>query len=316
MLADSTEKIAVLLPCYNEELTIGRTVRQFKQALPSAEIWVFDNNSSDDTVAEARKAGARISYVRQQGKGHVVRSMFQKIDADYYIMADGDATYPAEAAPKLLKPLQEEDADMVVGDRLSGTYGTENKRKFHHFGNLLVCRLIGVLFHQKITDVMSGYRAFNRKFVKSCPILSNGFEIETELTLHALDKRMSLVEVPIIYRDRPAGSFSKLNTYSDGFRVLKTIFRLFKDYRPLLFFTSLGIFLLLGALMSFLPVFCEYLQSGLVPRFPTLICSAFLAVAGLQCITCGFILDSIKRYTDQLFELECIKAAALRETAS
>lgn len=316
MLAENRGKTAVLLPCYNEGLTIGRTVRQFRQALPSAEIWVFDNNSSDDTVAEARKAGARICHVRQQGKGHVVRCMFQKIDADYYIMADGDATYPAEEAPVLLKPLQEGIADMTVGDRLSGTYGAENKRKFHHFGNLLVCRLIGFLFHQKITDVMSGYRAFNRKFVKSCPVLSNGFEIETELTLHALDKRMSLIEIPVTYRDRPAGSFSKLNTYSDGFRVLTTIFRLFKDYRPLLFFTSLGTLLLLGALALFLPVFSEYLHSGLVPRFPTLICSAFLAVAGLQCITCGFILDSIKRYTDQLFELECMKAAAVRETES
>lgn len=296
-------KIAVLLPCYNESLTIEKVVRDFRAELPEAEIWVYDNNSTDRSAELAVEAGAKLRKVRQQGKGHVVRRMFQEVDADVYVMVDSDDTYPADEVHKLIAPIVAGEADMVNGDRLSSTYMTENKRPGHNFGNTLVCGLIRVLWRQRVHDVMTGYRAFSRLFVKSCPVLAQGFEIETEMTLHTLDKRMSLVEVPIQYRDRPEGSFSKLNTVSDGLRVLKTIFNLFRFYRPELFFGLVGAVLLLAAGGLFAPVLAEYLRSGVVPRQPTLNFSGFLAMAGLLSFGVGLILGACKKQSDQMFEI-------------
>ena len=299
-------KIAVLLPCYNESLTIEKVVKDFRAQLPDADIWVYDNNSTDGSGDLARAAGAKVRHVRQQGKGHVVRRMFQEVEADVYVMVDADDTYPADEVQKLIQPIVDGEADMVNGDRLSSTYMTENKRPGHNFGNTLVCTLIRVLWGQRVHDVMTGYRAFSRLFVKSCPVLANGFEIETEMTLHTIDKRMSLVEVPVQYRDRPAGSYSKLNTVSDGFRVLFTIFNLFRFYRPYrpeLFFGTVGLVLLLIAAGLFLPVLVDYFQTGLVPRVPTQIFSGFVAIAGLLSFGVGLILGACKKQSDQMFEI-------------
>ena len=296
-------KIAVLVPCYNESLTIEKVVRDFRAQLPEADIWVYDNNSTDNSAALAEAAGAKVRHVRQQGKGHVVRRMFQGIEADVYVMVDADDTYPADEVHKLIAPILAGEADMVNGDRLSSTYMTENKRPGHNFGNTLVCTLIHLLWGQRVHDVMTGYRAFSRLFVKSCPVLAQGFEIETEMTLHTLDKRMSLVEVPVQYRDRPAGSFSKLNTVRDGIRVLLTIFNLFRFYRPELFFGTVGGVLMLIAAGLFVPVLAEYFQTGLVPRVPTQIFSGFLAIAGLLSFGVGLILGACKKQSDQLFEI-------------
>ncbi len=296
-------KIAVLLPCYNESLTIEKVVKDFRAQLPDADIWVYDNNSTDGSGDLARAAGAKVRHVRQQGKGHVVRRMFQEVEADVYVMVDADDTYPADEVQKLIQPIVDGEADMVNGDRLSSTYMTENKRPGHNFGNTLVCTLIRVLWGQRVHDVMTGYRAFSRLFVKSCPVLANGFEIETEMTLHTIDKRMSLVEVPVQYRDRPAGSYSKLNTVSDGFRVLFTIFNLFRFYRPELFFGTVGLALLLIAAGLFLPVLVDYFQTGLVPRVPTQIFSGFVAIAGLLSFGVGLILGACKKQSDQMFEI-------------
>jgi glycosyltransferase involved in cell wall biosynthesis len=300
---DTHAKIVVLLPCYNEELTINKVIQDFKRVLPKAEIWVYDNNSQDRSVECAMAAGANVRYVKQQGKGHVVRRMFQEIDADCYVMVDSDDTYPAEEVDALIKPILEGTADMVTGDRLSSTYAKENKRQFHNFGNHLVVALISLLFHRKVDDVMTGYRAFNRLFVKNCPILAQGFEIETEMTLHALAKRMNLVEVPITYRDRPHGSVSKLNTFVDGFKVLRTIFNLFRYYRPFFFFGMISIFMFFISIVMVIPVLSEYFRTGLVPRYPTLIVSGFIALGGLLSFACALILDSIIKYNDQIFEL-------------
>ncbi|MGN1326310.1 MAG: glycosyltransferase family 2 protein [Candidatus Spyradenecus sp.] len=297
------KRVAVLLPCYNEALTIQKVVQDFRKELPEAEIWVYDNNSSDDSAALALAAGAKVRRVRQQGKGHVVRRMFQEVEADIYVMVDSDDTYPADEVHKLIAPIAAGEADMVNGDRLSSTYMTENKRPGHNFGNTLVCTLIRLLWGMRVHDVMTGYRAFSRLFVKSCPVLAQGFEIETEMTLHTLDKRMSLIEVPIQYRDRPAGSFSKLNTISDGFRVLKTIFNLFRFYRPELFFGLVGTFLLLVAGVLFAPVLIDYLKTSVVPRQPTLVFSGFLTLAGLLAYSVGLILSACKKQSDQLFEI-------------
>ena len=296
-------KIAVLLPCYNESLTIEKVVKDFRAQLPDADIWVYDNNSTAGSGDLARAAGAKVRHVRQQGKGHVVRRMFQEVEADVYVMVDADDTYPADEVQKLIQPIVDGEADMVNGDRLSSTYMTENKRPGHNFGNTLVCTLIRVLWGQRVHDVMTGYRAFSRLFVKSCPVLANGFEIETEMTLHTIDKRMSLVEVPVQYRDRPAGSYSKLNTVSDGFRVLFTIFNLFRFYRPELFFGTVGLALLLIAAGLFLPVLVDYFQTGLVPRVPTQIFSGFVAIAGLLSFGVGLILGACKKQSDQMFEI-------------
>ncbi len=296
-------KVAILLPCYNESLTIEKVVRDFRAQLPDADIWVYDNNSTDGSGDLARAAGAKVRRVVQQGKGHVVRRMFQEIEADVYVMVDADDTYPADEVQKLIQPILDGEADMVNGDRLSSTYMTENKRPGHNFGNTLVCTLIRLLWGQRVHDVMTGYRAFSRMFVKSCPVLANGFEIETEMTLHTLDKRMSLIEVPVQYRDRPAGSFSKLNTVRDGIRVLLTIFNLFRFYRPELFFGTVGLVLLLASAGLFVPVLAEYFDTGLVPRIPTQIFSGFLAIAGLLSFGVGLILGACKKQSDQMFEI-------------
>lgn len=297
------DKIAVLLPCYNEALTIGKVVEDFRNALPEAVIYVYDNNSSDGSGEIAAKLGAVVRRVTQQGKGHVVRRMFQEIDADIYVMVDSDDTYPADEVQKLIGPIAAGEADMVIGDRLSSTYMTENKRPGHNFGNVLVCGLIKWLWRYPIQDVMTGYRVFSRRFVKTCPVLSNGFEIETEMTLHTLDKRMCLKEIPVQYRDRPKGSYSKLNTVSDGVRVLKTIFNMFRFYRPLAFFGIIGAILSIISVAMAWPVFAEYFRSGTVPRFPTLIVAGFVLTAALLSFGVALILDAVKKQSDQTFEL-------------
>ncbi|MBR4666209.1 MAG: glycosyltransferase [Lentisphaeria bacterium] len=297
------KKIAVLLPCYNEELTIAKVVADFRKVLLDAEIYVYDNNSTDRSRELARKTGAVVRSVPQQGKGFVVRKMFQEIEADCYLMVDSDDTYPAEAAPELIRDILAREMDMVTGDRLSTTYYEVNPRKFHNFGNSLVCFLIRLLFRHKVSDVMTGYRAFSRRFVKNCPILCSGFELETEMTLFALDRRLPFREIPVAYRDRPAGSVSKLNTYRDGFRVLKTIFLLLSNYRPMFFFGMLGLLALLVSAGFFIPVLIEYLQTGAVPRYPTLFCAVSLAIIGVLLVACGLILKTVKHYFDCLAEI-------------
>lgn len=296
-------KTAVLLPCYNEAISIEKVVKDFRQELPEADIYVYDNNSTDPSAEIARKAGAIVRYVPQQGKGFVVRKMFREVEADVYVMVDADDTYPADEVHKLIDPILEGKADMVNGDRLSSTYMTENKRPGHNFGNTLVCGLIKYLWGQQVKDVMTGYRAFSRHFVKTCPVLSNGFEIETEMTIHTIDKRMALLEVPVTYRDRPVGSFSKLNTISDGIKVLRTIYNLFRFYRPLVFFSIIGALLSAISFVMFVPILAEYLQTGLVPRYPTLIVCGFVLLSALLAITCGLILESMKKQSDQFFEI-------------
>ena len=297
------DKIAVLIPCYNESQTIAKVVKDYREALPEAVIYVYDNNSTDHTDEIARGAGAVVRYEYKQGKGNVMRTMFREIDAECYLMIDGDDTYPAENARIMTELILERKADMVIGDRLSSTYFTENKRPFHNMGNRLVRGLINTIFKSEIKDIMTGYRAFSYEFVKSFPILSKGFEIETEMSIHALDKNFRLVEIPVTYRDRPAGSVSKLNTYRDGMRVLRTIARLFRDYRPFSFFGWLGFFCFLIASAFFGPVLADYLATGLVPKFPTLIaCSGLYVVAILLWIS-GLILDVITKKHRQLFEL-------------
>ena len=267
------DKIAVLIPCYNESLTIEKVVSDYKEALPEATIYVYDNNSSDHTDELARKAGAKVVYEYRQGKGNVIRSMFRDIDAECYLMIDGDDTYPAENAREMVDLVLNKGVDMVIGDRLSSTYFTENKRPFHNMGNRIVRSLINHLFHSNVKDIMTGYRAFSRLFVKSFPVLSKGFEIETEMTIHALDKNFLLEEIPVTYRDRPEGSESKLNTVSDGMKVLKTIASLFRDYKPLLFFSCASIICLLLGIGFFVPVFVSYIHTGLVEKIPTIIVS-------------------------------------------
>ena len=300
------KKIAVLIPCYNESKTIKKVVEDYKKALPEADIYVYDNNSSDHTDEIARKAGAIVKYEYRQGKGNVIRSMFKDIDADCYLMIDGDDTYPAENAKEMCDLILEKKADMVIGDRLSSTYFTENKRPFHNFGNRLVRGLINFLFESDVRDIMTGYRAFSYEFVKTFPVLSKGFEIETEMTIHALDKNFLLKEVKVGYRDRPAGSVSKLNTYRDGFRVLKTIGRLFKEYKPTIFFSLLSLLFLIISFVFGIPVFAEYFKTGLVPRYPTLIFSGFMLMIAIILFACGLILEVVVKKHRQLFELMLI----------
>ncbi len=295
-------EIAVLIPCYNESVTIEKVITDFKKVLPEATIYVYDNNSTDKTAEIAKNAGAIVRYEYQQGKGNVIRTMFREIQADCYIMTDGDDTYPAEYAREMVDLVLNRNVDMVIGDRLSSTYFEENKRPFHNVGNTLVRKLVNSFFKGNVTDIMTGYRAFSPLFVKSFPVLSKGFEIETEMTIHALDKNLHLQSLPVNYRDRPEGSESKLNTYSDGFKVITTIFRLLKDYRPLRFFGICTIVLLLMALVLFVPVFVEYLNTGLVERFPTLIVSVTLGLAALQSLVCGFVLDTVVKKDRQRFE--------------
>ena len=298
------DKVAVLIPCYNESKTIAKVVSDYKKALPEAVIYVYDNNSTDETDEIARQAGAVVRYEYQQGKGNVIRSMFREIDAECYLMVDGDDTYPAECAKDLVEKVLNHGADMVVGDRLSSTYFTENKRPFHNFGNSLVRKSINVLFKSDIKDIMTGYRAFSYQFAKSFPVLSKGFEIETEMSIHAIDKNMQIENVVIEYRDRPEGSESKLNTYSDGFKVLKTILRLFRNYKPMAFFGSFAIILLLIAVAFFVPILSEYLETGLVPRYPTLFVCGFVALAAIQSFFSGMILSSIVQKNRQDFEYQ------------
>lgn len=300
---EKNKTIAVLIPCYNESATIEKVVTDYKGVLPEADIYVYDNNSKDNTDEIARKAGAIVKYERRQGKGNVIRSMFRDIDADCYLMIDGDDTYPKENAREMVNLVLENGVDMVIGDRLSCTYFKENKRPFHNIGNTLVRALINQIFNSNVKDVMTGYRAFSRPFVKHFPVLSKGFEIETEMTIHALDKNFNIQEVPVQYRDRPEGSISKLNTYSDGVKVLVTIARLFRDYKPFTFFSIIAVTLLLVALVLFAPVFIEYLYTGLVPRFPTLIVSGMLSIIGLLFFFCGLILEVITKKHRQLFEI-------------
>ena len=297
------KKIAVLIPCYNESKTIEKVVKDYKKVLPEADIYVYDNNSKDDTDKIASKAGAIVRYEYKQGKGNVIRSMFKQIDADCYLMIDGDDTYPKENAREMCELVLDGKADMVIGDRLSSTYFTENKRPFHNFGNRLVRGLINTLFKSNVRDIMTGYRAFSYDFVKTFPVLSKGFEIETEMTIHALDKNFLLKEIPVEYRDRPAGSVSKLNTYKDGFKVLKTIARLFKEYKPTIFFGLVSLLFFVISIVFGTPVFVEYFKTGLVPRYPTLIFSGFMLMISILMFVCGIILEVVVKKHRQLFEL-------------
>ena len=302
------DKIAVLIPCYNEEKTIAKVVTDTKRVLPEAVIYVYNNNSSDRTAELAEAAGAVVRNEYMQGKGNVIRRMFREIDAECYIMVDGDDTYPMENAPEMVDLVLNKNADMVVGDRLSSTYFTENKRPFHNFGNSLVRGSINRLFDCKIKDIMTGYRAFSYQFVKTYPVLSRGFEIETEMTIHALQRNMQVENVVIDYRDRPEGSESKLNTYSDGFKVLGTIARLFKNYRPFSFFGILAAILAVFGIGFMIPVLGEYFRTGLVPRFPTLIVCCFVLVAALLLFISGIILSSqlAKDARDFEFQLQTV----------
>ena len=285
------DKIAVLIPCYNEEQTIGKVVRDAYAALPEATVYVYDNNSKDRTVEVAKEAGAVIRYEYKQGKGNVIRRMFREIEAECYLMIDGDDTYPLEHAREMVDLVLHKHADMVVGDRLSSTYFEENKRPFHNFGNSIVRKSINVLFKSDIKDIMTGYRAFNYAFVKTFPVISTGFEIETEMTIHAVNYNLQVENVIVDYRDRPEGSESKLNTYSDGAKVLFKILQLFKNYRPFHFFGAVSLLLLAVAAVLFVPVLAEYFATGLVPRFPTLIVSGFMVIASLQSMFAGLILS-------------------------
>lgn len=297
-------KIAVLVPCYNEALTVKKVIDDFKMVLPEADIYVYDNNSKDDTSKIAAENGAIVVRETRQGKGNVVRSMFRDIDADYYIMVDGDDTYPAEFAKELLKPVMNGTADMTIGDRLSnGTYRSENKRAFHNFGNNLVKGLIGQLFKNDINDIMTGYRAFNRYFVKTMPVLSGGFEIETEMSIHALDKKFLLKEIPIDYRDRPEGSSSKLNTYKDGIKVLKTIVSLFKDYKPLPFFLTISIVSFIIGLLIGIPVIVEFFSTHFIDKIPSAILALGFILISILLITNGLILDTLVKQNRQNYEL-------------
>lgn len=295
--------VAVLIPCYNEEKTIKRVVQDFLKELPGATCYVFDNNSSDKSIKKAKEAGAVIRKVCYQGKGNVVREMFRQVDADIYVMVDADDTYDARDVKKLIKEV-ENGADMVVGDRLNSSYFSENKRFGHGFGNVLVRKLINVFFKANIQDVMTGYRAFSRRFVKTCPVLTNGFQVETEMTIHALDKKMIIVSVPIGYKDRASDNPSKLNTYRDGTKVMATIFNLIKEYRPLMFFSFLAFCALFIAIILGIPVLVEYFESGYVPKFPSLIVAGLLVVMAFLSFTTGLILDVISKKSRQQFEIE------------
>lgn len=296
------KKIAVLIPCYNEELTVEKTVSDFKRVLPNANIYVYNNNSKDRTKELALKAGAIVKDEYRQGKGAVVRSMFRDIDADVYIMVDGDDTYPAEEVEGLITPVLEGKADMVIGDRLSSTYYTENKRPFHNFGNSLVKGLINFLFKSDLNDIMTGYRSFSKKFVKCMPVMSDGFQIETEMTIFALTNNMQVVNVPITYRDRPEGSESKLNTYSDGFKVLLTLFNLFKDNRPFLFFGCLSLIIFILGLIVGVPVIDEFIKTSYITKVPSAVLAAALMINSFLMLSVGIVLDAIKNEKRYLFE--------------
>lgn len=296
------DNIAVLIPCYNEELTIETVVKEVKQFLPEAVVYVYDNNSKDRTVELAQKAGAIVRHEYKQGKGNVIRRMFREIDAQCYLIIDGDDTYPLDCAPSLVEKVLEKKVDMVVGDRLSSTYFTENKRPFHNFGNSLMRAGINALFRSDIKDIMTGYRAFSYEFVKTFPVISKGFEIETEMTIHAVNYNMQVDNVVVEYRDRPEGSESKLNTYSDGFRVIRKMIQLFKNYRPLQFFGILAFLLMIVGVGFLIPIIVEYINTGLVPRFPTLIVCGFMMLAAIQSFFSGMILEVLASKDRKDFE--------------
>lgn len=301
------DKIAVLIPCYNESLTVAKVVADWKRALPEATVYVYDNNSTDGTADIARKAGAVVRHEYQQGKGNVIRRMFREIDAQAYFMVDGDDTYPADCALEMADLVLNRQSDMVIGDRLSSTYFTENKRRFHNLGNSIVRWSINTLFHSNIRDIMTGCRAFSFEFVKTFPVLSAGFEIETEMTIHALDKNMKIDHVVIPYQNRPMGSQSKLNTVQDGMKVLRTIFTLYRNYRPYSFFCLISILLMIIAAAFFIPIFISYIQTGLVPHFPTLIVCGFTVIAALISFFAGLQLQNAVQKSRQDFELQRIK---------
>jgi glycosyltransferase involved in cell wall biosynthesis len=311
---EQRDRIAILVPCYNEEITVAKVIEDFRRELPEAVIYVYDNNSRDNTSQIAREHGAVVRFEPRQGKGNVVRQMFRDIEADYYVMVDGDDTYPAESVHELLKPLREGLADLVIGDRLSNeSYEQENKRAFHLFGNNLVRYLISTLYGRKIHDAMTGYRAMNRVFVKTFPILSKGFQIEVEMDIHTVDKNWRLVEVPVDYRDRPEGSVSKLSTVRDGIRVLKTIMTLFKDYRPLILFSIIGALFVFVGLACGVSVIIEFTQTGLVERLPTALLAVALVITGLLSLVCGLVLDTtVKGYRKQ-YELEVLRESSAME---
>ena len=302
------DRIAVLIPCYNEEQTIEKVVRDARAALPEAVIYVYDNNSTDNSVSLAEQAGAIVRYEYCQGKGNVIRRMFREIDAEAYIIVDADDTYPAEDAPGMVRLILEQHADMVIGDRLSSTYTAENKRLFHNFGNNLVRGSINHLFNTSIQDIMTGYRAFSYEFVKTFPVLSSGFEIETEMTIHAIDRKMQIETVVVEYRDRPKGSESKLNTIPDGIRVLRTISKLYRNYMPLRFFGIIAAFLAALSVLFFIPIWMDYLETGLVERFPTLIVCGITMVVALLMFVSGVILSTLRQKDRRDFEFNLVQA--------
>lgn len=308
MFKSNQTSVAVLLPCFNEEVTIGKVVRDFKAALPDATVYVYDNNSTDRTAEIAAAEGAIVRREPRQGKGNVIRAMFEDIDADVYVMADGDDTYPADAAPAMVAKVLE-GYDMVIGDRLSSTYFQENKRPFHDFGNRLVRGSINGLFNAHVTDIMTGYRAFNFTFVKTYPVLSRGFEVETEMTIHSLNNNLRLYEMPIQYRDRPEGSVSKLDTVGDGIKVMSTIFRMIREYKPLPFFGGLGLIIGIVGIVLCGTVTFEFAKTGVVTHFPTLIGAVMLVIAGLLLIIAGIILDVMAKNDRKTFVIDTNKIA-------
>ncbi|MBQ9298380.1 MAG: glycosyltransferase [Clostridia bacterium] len=302
------EKIAVLIPCYNEELTIEKVIKDFRRELPNADIYVYNNNSKDKTEEIAKANGAIVVNEYKQGKGNVVRSQFRDIEADLYVMVDGDDTYPAEFVHQLIEPVKNGQADMAIGDRLSnGTYQKENKRKFHEFGNNLVKKAINILFKTDLKDIMTGYRVFNRRFVKNMPVLSPKFEIETEMSLYALDKKYIIKEIPIVYRDRPEGSTSKLDTVGDGIKVVKTIARMFKDYKPFKFFGTIALVLFIIALIVGIPVLIEFFKTAYITRVPSAILATGLMGLAAISLQCGIILDTITRQHREDYELNLLR---------
>lgn len=308
------KKIAILIPCYNEEITVAKVITDFKKELPDALIYVYNNNSTDNTLQIAYENGAIVKNEYRQGKGNVVRSMFRDIDADVYVLVDGDNTYPANMVHQLIKPILMETADMVVGDRISnGTYKKQNKRLFHDFGNGMVKYTINRLFKTNLKDVMSGYRAFSRAFVKNVPILSKGFEVETEITLHALDKRFIIKEIPIEYKDRPNKSKSKLNTFTDGYKVIKTIIKMLKDYKPLKFFLSIAIIFFVLGLIIGIPVIYEYILTRYITKVPSAVLSTGLMIFSVIIAQCGVILDTVVKDDKEKYEIELNKYTTLEK---
>ncbi len=302
------EKIAVLIPCYNEELTIEKVVKDFQKELPDADIYVYDNNSKDKTAEIAKNAGAIVRKETRQGKGNVVRTMFREIDADIYVMVDGDDTYPAEFVHQLIEPIRNDEADMTIGDRLSnGTYQQQIKKNFHEFGNNLVRKSINILFNNKLKDIMTGYRAFSKTFVKNMPVLSPNFELETEMTLFALDKKFRLKEIPIVFRERPDGSESKINTFSDGIKVIKTIIKMFKDHKPLKFFTIIFAILLIIGIIIGLPVIIEFCKTGYITKMPSAVLATGIITLAVICEQCGIILHTIVKQHRENYELNLLR---------